>query len=36
MNEDFFISGDAIEVEELIENLQDNLDYEIDPSIFNI
>lgn len=36
MNEDFFISGDAIEVEELIENLQDDLGYEIDPSIFNI
>lgn len=36
MNEDFFISGEAIEVEELIENLQDDLGYEIDPSIFNI
>lgn len=36
MNENYYISGDAIEVEELIEDLQNSEDYDIDPSIFNI
>ena len=35
MNE-FYLSGDAIEVEESIEDLQNDLGYNIDPDIFNI
>lgn len=36
MNGKYFISGEAAETEELIEDLQDSVDYEINPVIFNI